>query len=625
MTVNKHDQQVLSSDAIHNHNAFNYLLELKPYITKEILDLDEIFSQISQLPAKYDENQGKAYGDLYSTILTFLDDNIDEIDSHLSNEHKKALDNLIIAIYDNDNKIIDNALWINTYSNDVRPLDLNPSHHITRDLNSTKPSVNRLHPTQTGTMRARTQGVLSPNFKLQLGTNIPTIKNYTYKKRNQPREYRFGTQAQRHNGIERVSPLFKHWLRIKAQASTKKTAHVYFNNLAYDRSRYDFEGSKERALSLELHKLEEDPSLKIVVITLPASKSLFGDKHYQLTKDSLSYNDVFDELLTIADKEQHPSQIVDFHISKAARELLFQDELHQKAMLNKLLTQSFQAMGIDAQMSLTTAQKQAVWLHFIKFELTDYIITTLKPDGYNFSCKDAIDRGALSSIYYNLHKSFQTDNPMNKEEFERSLDAAAASVKGRGMNFHRRILWNALDKYINAHELLQDKDKAWLVFWRDMNCPHSQVHSLLGRRIADVRAQIKTLPVEKDSVKEIADKLLNAIEISHKQQVSGQRLIFELLARTSQLLNTAQITDDDVVKYKALANELRVNYPKLHILGGLAEAFLGVLLLIPSLGYSSKLIKDGISTAKTGFFSAKRTQLCEEAEQLVNELKPPNK
>src|SRR4029078_3445836 len=102
---------------------------------------------------------------------------------------------------------------------------------------------------------------------------------------------------------------------------------------------------------------------------------------------------------------------------------------------------------------------------------------TIKPKSFNFSCKDAIDRGALSSTYYNLIKSFTLNDPISKDEFELSLDAAAANVKGRGMNFHRKIIWNTINEYVNANyiELMKDNRKSWLIYWRDMNCPHSRV------------------------------------------------------------------------------------------------------------------------------------------------------
>jgi hypothetical protein len=39
---------------------------------------------------------------------------------------------------------------------------------------------------------------------------------------------------------------------------------------------------------------------------------------------------------------------------------------------------------------------------------------------------------------------------------------------------------------------------------------------------------------------------------------------------------------------------------------------LGAILYLPSFSYSQKLITDGLSTFKAGFFSQQRTQLCNE-------------
>jgi len=57
---------------------------------------------------------------------------------------------------------------------------------------------------------------------------------------------------------------------------------------------------KERYLSLALHALEQDESLKVVVITLPASKLLTSARYFEKTKDKQSYDAVFNEFLAIA-------------------------------------------------------------------------------------------------------------------------------------------------------------------------------------------------------------------------------------------------------------------------------------------------------------------------------------
>src|SRR5690606_4438159 len=119
----------------------------------------------------------------------------------------------------------------------------------------------------------------------------------------------------------------------------------------------------------------------------------------------------------------------------------------------------------DPDFQISPAQRQAVWFHFNKFELPNYIIQTLQPESINFSCKDAIDRGGVSSAYYNLVKSFETDHPLSREEFDQALHAAPAMVKGRGMNHHLKMIWNTVDAYVNANyqAIYEDPQKAWLI------------------------------------------------------------------------------------------------------------------------------------------------------------------
>jgi hypothetical protein len=211
-------------------------------------------------------------------------------------------------------------------------------------------------------------------------------------------------------------------------------------------------------------------------------------------------------------------------------------------------------------------------------------------------------------------KSFQSEKPIQRDEFERSIDAAAANVKARGMNFHRKILWNALDHYVTANydDLIKDNKKAWLIYWRDMNCIQSQVPRILKTRIDTCFKQVNSLPNEQIALRNVGITLIKSINEQYLQQVSGQRLLLELLTRTSELLTFKQASKESIQSYKNLAKELQLNYPTLHIIGGLAEAFLGILLYLPSFSYSASLINHGIATAKTGFFAPQRTKLCKD-------------
>ncbi len=88
------------------------------------------------------------------------------------------------------------------------------------------------------------------------------------------------------------------------------------------------------------------------------------------------------------------------------------------------------------------------------------------------SCKDGIDRAGAASAYYNLIKSIQQGSPLSRQEFERAIHAAPALVKGRGMNYHAKILYNAIDYYLQAKQASNEKlpeGAEWLLEWRNDN------------------------------------------------------------------------------------------------------------------------------------------------------------
>ena len=609
----------ITSDMRHNHNCYAYLVQLKPFINSAVKKVLPKLSAIALLRDKY--QKAIPYGDLYSSALTYIEDNIDIIYPKLSKKQKKSIDALIFAIYHNNNCILEQGAWIKEISGTIKPNRLHKGQIIAKQLEDLTPAINRNTPKKAESLIGRISTLFTPNFKPQLDTNIPSIKNHTYVTDSKATEYRFGTQAQRHKGKVRISPLFKQWLAVNAKkvSQERAIAHIYFNNLGLDRANYDLPGSNEKELSLALHQLEEESSLKIAVITLPASHSIMNESHYKQTNDCLAYELVFDELLGIALGKQHLSGVTDFKISPKIRTLLFKDEAQQQAILIELLEKSFKTMGLKAKQSLSTAQKQAVWLHFIKFELTDYIIGMLNPLSYNFSCKDAIDRGTLSSLYYNLLKSFSLNQPMSQDEFERDLDIAAANVKGRGMNFHRTILWNAIDTLVNANydELIKNKEKSWLIYWRDMNCPHTRVKELMSLRLKQFEDQLDSLAPAQQSLQIQGRTLFQSIKEHYEKQVNGQRLLLEVVSRSSQLLSSTP-TEESLIAYKNLAKELQIKHPIFTIIAGVMQVILGALLL------SQQIINQGLSRIKTGFFAAERKALSESLIQFseTKEISP---
>ncbi|WP_058519275.1 hypothetical protein [Legionella parisiensis] len=610
MSTSVNTEDNLTSDAIHNRNCYAYFLQLKPVLHTQSQFFTKLLPEFAKLNAvmgqEYDENY--PYGNLYSACIASLEEFIDSSPT----ERIKELDDLVLAIYHNDNKILEeSSAWINVIDSEIRPRQSNTAKKIQNRIKDTKRNINRYSPNDSEGIYRRLYSLFANNFKPQYETNLPTIKNFSYKKRIDATEYRFSTQAQRHNGNTRISPLFRRWLQIKAEQTdpTQPICHIYFNNLALDRSDYDIAGSKERDLTLELHKLEDDPNLKTLVITLPAYEGLMDPSDYVITHDQLSPRSVFYEFLDIAREKAKKETISDFRISPKARTLLFGTSENEEIILKKLLMKSFHAQGLANKHFISSAEKQAVWVHFIKYELTNYILKTIQPKSFNFSCKDAIDRGALSSTYYNLIKSFKLEQPINKEEFERSLDAPAANVKGRGMNFHRKIIWNALNTYVNANysQLITHEKKSWLIYWRDMNCPKIRTEKLLRIRLKQTIQQFQALPKEKNNIKKTGLHLLDIVKELHDKKAGGKRLLLEVVSRTSELIHTS--SEESIEKYNSLANELKVNHPSLYVIVGIMEVLLGFLLYIPSLSYSEKLIEHGTATTNTGFFYHRRTEL----------------
>ncbi|PJD95220.1 MAG: hypothetical protein CK426_04860 [Legionella sp.] len=579
-----------SSDIQHNKNAYAYLSQLVPFITDPIVKLAPCLSEVQRLCAQYDETV--AYGNLYSSTLQYLEEHVDAMYSQCKPEEVDALDALFFSLYHNDNHILDEADWLLELNKSIRPKHRNMEKLITHKLNDPKLTTNNLTPQKAESLFNRFNTLFTPNFKPQLETNIPSIK-----RRNDSFnfiEHRFSTQAQRHHGLVRISPLFQRWLLIKAKnaSATQKIVHVYFNNLGLDRELLDIPGSNEKKLSLALHQLADDPQYRLAVITLPSSQGLFKTEAYKDLKPRWSYQDIFDEFYSIARFEHHKEGIVDFKISRSIRSLLFTDSHNETETLQDLLKKSFSTFGFHETDCLSFAQKQAVWLHFNKFELTRFILEKLQPESCNFSCKDAIDRGALSSLYFDLHASFASTTPLSQEEFTRQIDLSAAQVKGRGMNFHRLILWNAIDCYVTAHydELKGNENTSWLIYWRDMNCPKARVHDLIARRLLQFEKALEQSPANDAGL-----QLLKAAQAHYESQMPEQRLLLEIISRSNQLL-LEQPTPDQLYAYIDLAEELKKSHSCLRFFSGLMKLFVGALLC------SGSLIQQGLSSIHSFFF-----------------------
>lgn len=292
--------------------------------------------------------------------------------------------------------------------------------------------------------------------------------------------------------------------QLPADLTQFKGSYIYIDN-----------GSDKELLYIKSDGQQEKVNIQDFSVFEQKHKSVFEQKHKQVTEKTLEnpilLNDQQVKTWITANGGHTPplTKVKDFHISQRVREKIFRNEYGkytpeaEAKIINDLLDKSFQALGYSNETVLSDAQRQAVWFHFIKFELTNHIIESLKPKSINFTCKDAIDRGGVASAYFNLMKSFEETTeeeanagiekiPMNREEFEQALHAAPTMVKGRGMNHHIDIIWNVVDAYVNKHydQLMHNKDQAWLIEWRDYNCPHERVGALLNKRTSECMKEL---------------------------------------------------------------------------------------------------------------------------------------
>lgn len=628
MGKNSTKTSTISSDALHNKNCFAYLtilrakaLATKVIITTKYSDLSRLFN----FPESYDENY--AYGDAYSYILETLEAIVDR------NPNDPDLDNLIYAVYNNDNQIIrETRKHIGPICAKTRPM-VNPKTEIANAVKDTDGVVNNHVPAHLNNFINELK--VYPHFKPQNITNIPSINHYSYTEGNTqfPTEYRFSTQAQIHYFGARINPLFKRWLILHAARnpvnSDKEIPYVYFNNMGLDGD--DFSRRFERPMSEELQALENDKDLrgKIAVITLPSVKGWMEKTDYEHTDKDLNAWDVYQEFHNVLIKgKSHPTGISDFSISPATRKLLFPDN-NPTEILQNLLVASFKAQGIDAEYghynTISLAQKQAIWFHFIKFELTNHIINTLKPSGINFTCKSGIDRGAVSSCYYNLMKSFspEVNRPLSREEFDTALHAAATNAHGRGLNYHRTMIWNAIDVYVDANydALIIDNRKSWLIFWRDMNCPHVRVKQLINDRKTLFQAALNKLD-NGHPLKTAGQNILD--DIKNQSNLSGQRLLLEVLSRTHELLLSLEVPGQLLQDYKDLADEIPVKNPALEGLAGLMKAFAGLIACIVTFGSYSRLMDSGLATFKSAYYYERKDKLATDMNTFAAPWVPVN-
>lgn len=457
-----------------------------------------------------------------------------------------AYDNLIKAAYLNDNHVLDYTFEnISEVVNSQTPTATGIAGRIKEWFTqavitpligeSAMPTDADITPAAEESRLERFFATFGGNYRPMEKTSLPSIRNTPW--RSDVKQIRLGTQAVRNEGEVGVNQLFKTFLEVqKAEKPFGGITHVYFNFLKRDKDVSDIhidrlsERNIECKLTAALEALESRHS-NIAVITLPADGGLMNKEDcldgvvHQTGKKVIRKTEVEQEFINIA-LNGGTLPIKDFYISKNIRSQAKLDD----DKIRDLINATFKTLKLNTS-NLSPANRQAVWFHFTKYELPNYLINQLKPETMNCSCKDGIDRGGVASVYFNLLTSFESGNRrMTMDEFNREIHAPPAMVKGRGMNHHLNLLWNAVDAYVEANYrgFMGDPDKRWLIEWRDLNCPKARCSELLKRNLVHIEhnnsnpavAQVRALVQEYHEKKAVdANKLLEAL--IHTQNLSS--------------------------------------------------------------------------------------------------------
>lgn len=607
-----------------NTTSFDYLKEIAKVITPEIANL---YTFLGDLKSKfYDSNNNEisfdknyAYGELYSSFLRKFQLEIPQINSdqvirfnHINSNKKntnstsemellKNIDQIIIRIYANQNHALQRAAnfartaveenMLQDITHEASNAIFDKSKGLSKDDNLTSKikkgyayhaimfSKNTGTPIEQEHYFKRFQSTfIDSTYQPTLLSNIPSTREYAHHKdkANFKTEYRFSTQGEIINDKFRVNPMFLGWLLAIDRQSRlinndkQKINHIYFNNLGLDRT--DHEGMRERNLSLQLHKIEDNHK-NVAIITLPADKGLFSHDMLDKSKkiNPLPMNEFINQVIinvtsgSSLDKAGSNDNIRDFYISEDVKLSLYgqskQSESHNKQneqqIMKNLLTSSISKLGLNNKNPLSSAEQQAIYLHFIKFAVTDFIIQTLNPDSINYSCKDAIDRGGVSSLYYNLIKSIETNQPMSKDEFFQGLHAAPTLVKGRGMNDHLDRVWNTISLYVEANKNNNEHPiPNWLIAQHNYHQDNFIKQIINEYTYTKSLAGINTAVSDNDYVNFTSN--FNHIKLSEKKLSAVKEKISEELIQSLTVLshNPENLSELELIKsVEALTNE----------------------------------------------------------------------
>ncbi len=231
-----------------------------------------------------------------------------------------------------------------------------------------------------------------------------------------------------------------------------------------------------RAAAIECINLAKD--FRAAAITLPADGGFFlGD--FSLSKGmamSKAKTNMADLVKQLCDSIQHDRN--DFSMSKEVKKRLFGEPFNHR-IIEQLLKEAI-ADVVPAsrgknlnEINLAPAERNAVLFQFVKWNLSNYILETLNPRAYNMSCKDAIDRGGIHTLWYHMNLLAKNGTPMTKEEFFTYLDTPAMVVKYRALNANRNLLLNVMQQRLATDSTFKEQHP-WAADWVAANLPKAK-------------------------------------------------------------------------------------------------------------------------------------------------------
>lgn len=529
LTLLENAELIRDSDTLWNVCCFEFLAKLLPYFNESLTTRYPGLKELQKKIGTPVYNHDVSYGNLYSELIK-------EIEKIILSDHYRPgdLGEIVQQIYFNQNQSLERAGKIvnefeKFYSQTSPEFASAVQKRLPNTVSLLTGTINKRTPAKEGGMLKLGTRLFSKKYKPMQITSMPCIRKYEYKNQEiYPVEIRIGTQAQRVEGIPHINPLFLELLKsfqndrhggIRA-VPKNGIEHLYINNLQRNDKKQKPSGItlNEKSFTNKLEELEnEEPGL--AVVTIPAEDKLLAANNLNPPEDRILTREAMSAIFDIA-VESNLAAEKDLHISKKVKKILFgeknntYDKEMEESTISQLIMKSFEDFGLVGEESISRAQFTAVYFHFLKFELTDFIIKQLQPQSFNMSCKDGIDRGGASSAYYNLIKSITVGQPLKREEFITALHAAPVLVKGRPMNHHIQFIWESINGLIEGQKT-RKKPLAipeWLIEWRDSNKPeylHPPAHTL-DWHINELNNYIETRGNEKNRFFERKDMKLTA-------------------------------------------------------------------------------------------------------------------